>query len=137
MDNKFVENAVDNFLNKGCSCSESIVTAAAQMGYVPEDLISVSTSFSGGMGSGCLCGAVAGSQIVIGHLHGKNKTNTARTLAKEFVEEFKKVHKVTCCRALTQGIDFHSKERKQHCSNMVQSCAKILSEILEREKSKV
>ena len=24
------------------------------------------------MGSGCLCGAVAGSQIVIGHLHGKN-----------------------------------------------------------------
>ena len=137
MDNKLVENAVDNFLNQGCSCSESIVTAAAQMGYVPEDLISVATSFSGGMGSGCLCGAVAGSQMVIGYLHGKNKTNTARTLAKEFVEEFKKAHKVTCCKALTAGFDFHSPERKKHCVNMVQSCAKILSEMLEKEKSKV
>ena len=137
MDNKLVEKAVDNFLNQGCSCSESIVTAATQLGYVPEDLISVATSFCGGMGSGCLCGAIAGSQIVIGYLHGKNKTNTARALAPEFIEKFKKLHKVTCCRALTQGIDFHSKERKQHCSNMVQSCAKILSEILEREKSKV
>ena len=137
MDNKFVENAVDNFLNQGCSCSESIVTAAAQMGYVPEDLISVATSFSGGMGSGCLCGAVAGSQMVIGYLHGKNKTNTARALAKEFVEEFKKSHKATCCRVLTAGLDFHSPERKKHCVNMVQSCAKILSEMFEKEKSKV
>ena len=137
MDNKLVEKAVDNFLNQGCSCSESIVTAAAQMGYVPEDLISVATSFSGGMGSGCLCGAVAGSQMVIGYLHGKNKTNTARALAKEFVEEFKKSHKATCCRVLTAGLDFHSPERKKHCVNMVQSCAKILSEMLEREKSKV
>ena len=137
MDNKLVENAVDNFLNQGCSCSESIVTAAAQMGYVPEDLISVATSFSGGMGSGCLCGAVAGSQMVIGYLHGKNKTNTARALAKEFVEEFKKSHKATCCRVLTAGLDFHSPERKKHCVNMVQSCAKILSEMLEKEKTKV
>ena len=137
MDNKLAQIAADNFLNKGLSCSESIVAAAYEAGYTPEELIGVATSFSGGMGSGCLCGAVAGAQIVTGYLHGKNKTNKARALAKEFVEEFKKAHRGTCCKVLTAGFDFHSPERKQHCVNMVQSSAMILSKILEHEKSKV
>ena len=137
MDNKLAQAAADNFLNKGYSCSESIVQAAIDLNMVPKELLSVATSFSGGMGSGCLCGAIAGSQIVLGYLFGKNKTNTARALAKEFIEEFKKTHKATCCRVLTAGLDFHSPERKKHCVNMVESCANILSTMLEREMSKV
>ena len=137
MDNKLAQAAADNFLNKGYSCSESIVQAAIDLNIVPKELLSVATSFSGGMGSGCLCGAIAGSQIVLGYLFGKNKTNTARALAKEFIEEFKKTHKATCCRVLTAGLDFHSPERKKHCVNMVESCANILSTMLEREMSKV
>ncbi len=137
MDNKLAQMAADNFLNKGYSCSESIVQAAIDLNIVPKELLSVATSFSGGMGSGCLCGAIAGSQIVLGYLFGKNKTNTARALAKEFIEEFKKTHKATCCRVLTAGLDFHSPERKKHCVNMVESCANILSTMLEREMSKV
>lgn len=137
MDNKLAQAAADNFLNKGYSCSESIVQAAIDLNIVPKELLSVATSFSGGMGSGCLCGAIAGSQIVLGYLFGKNKTNTARALAREFIEEFKKTHKATCCRVLTAGLDFHSPERKKHCVNMVESCANILSTMLEREMSKV
>lgn len=129
-------NAVKNFLEEGYSCSESVVKAAYEKGLVPKELINVATSFSGGMGSGCLCGAVAGAQIVIGYLFGKNKTNTARAFAKNFVERFKKAHKATCCRVLTSGFDdFHSKERKSHCVNMVQSSAVILEEILEEAKT--
>ena len=137
MDNKLAQAAADNFLNKGYSCSESIVQAAIDLNIVPKELLSVATSFSGGMGSGCLCGAIAGSQIVLGYLFGKEKTNTARALAREFIEEFKKTHKATCCRVLTAGFDFHSPERKKHCVNMVESCANILSTMLEREMSKV
>lgn len=137
MYNKLAQMAADNFLNKGYSCSESIVQAAIDLNIVPKELLSVATSFSGGMGSGCLCGAIAGSQIVLGYLFGKNKTNTARALAREFIEEFKKTHKATCCRVLTAGLDFHSPERKKHCVNMVESCANILSTMLEREMSKV
>lgn len=137
MYNKLAQMAADNFLNKGYSCSESIVQAAIDLNIVPKELLSVATSFSGGMGSGCLCGAIAGSQIVLGYLFGKNKTNTARALAREFIEEFKKTHRATCCRVLTAGLDFHSPERKKHCVNMVESCANILSTMLEREMSKV
>lgn len=123
------EKAIENF-KSGYSCSESVVKAAIDAGLVPSELLSCATSFSGGMGSGCLCGAVAGSQLVIGYIHGKGKTEQARALAKEMVAKFKEAHKVTCCKALTAGFEFHSPERKAHCFNMVESASEILEEIL-------
>lgn len=134
-----MEKSCDYFLNKGYSCSESVVMGAAQEGLVPEELVNVATSFSGGMGVGCLCGAIAGAQIVIGYLHGKNKTNKARVFAKKFIEEFKNVHKATCCKVLTAQFkeNFNSSERKHHCVNMVESSTKILKEILQEAKQTV
>lgn len=122
------------YFNQGYSCSESIVMEAIEKGLVPKELLSVATSFSGGMGSGCLCGAIAGSQMVLGWLYGKNNAQgndvKARILAKQFIEEFKKNHKATCCRVLTAGMDMASPERKAHCTNMVNDCSKILEEMI-------
>ena len=138
MEKKFVDLAPNYFLNEGYSCSESFARAAYEMGLADENIISIATSFSGGMGSGCLCGAVAGAQMIIGLLHGKTKDNTARILAKEFYQKFTQLHKVTCCKVLTKNFDdFHSKERKEHCANMVYDSAKILDEILEKAKQKI
>ena len=134
---KFIDLAPNYFLS-GFSCSEAIARAAVDMGLADESLISIATSFSGGMSSGCLCGAVAGSQMILGLLHGKYKDNTARTLAKEFYQRITAIHKVTCCKVLTKDFkDFHSPERKAHCSNMVADCAKILDEMLSEAKVKV
>lgn len=133
MENTLKNKAAENF-KSGYSCSESVVKAAIDEGLLPDEFLSAATSFSGGMGSGCLCGAIAGSQMVIGYIHGKGKTEKARTLAKQFIEEFKKSHKATCCRVLTTGFDFHSPERKAHCINMVAGCAEILTNIVENAK---
>ena len=132
MDKNFSTLAPKYFLEEGYSCSESFARAALDLGLADENLISVATSFSGGMGNGCLCGAVSGAQMIIGLLHGKTKDNCARTLAKEFYQEFTKTHKVTCCKILTKNFDFHSNERKKHCANMVYDSAKILDKILEK-----
>ena len=138
MANTFSQLAPKYFLEHGYSCSESIARAAVDMGLAGEDFISIATSFSGGMGSGCLCGAVAGAQMVIGLLHGKTKDNTARALAREFYQRFVDKYKVTCCKILTKDYkDFHSKERKEHCVNMVYDSAKILDEILQKTHQKV
>lgn len=122
------------YFNQGYSCSESILMEAIEKGLVPKELLSVATSFSGGMGSGCLCGAIAGSQIIIGYLYGRENSQgndtIARKLAKNFIEEFKKTHKATCCRVLTAGLDMASAERKAHCTNMVNDCSRILEEII-------
>ena len=134
MEKKFIDIAPKYFM-QGYSCSESMAAAAVELGLANQDLISTATSFSGGMGSGCLCGAVAGSQMIIGLLHGKNKDNTARALAKEFYQRFTSIHKVTCCKVLTKDFkDFHSPERKNHCTNMVADCSKILDEMLIEKK---
>ena len=126
--------AAEYFMEQGYSCAESIVKGAIDEGIVPEALLPVASSFSGGMGSGCLCGAIGGSQCIIGYLFGKNNQNgndyLARTKAKEFIEKFKQSHKATCCRVLTAGMDMASPERKAHCANMVDECSKILKNII-------
>lgn len=124
--------AVKYFL-QGYSCSESVVQAAIDKGYAPKELLSVATSFSGGMGIRCLCGAVAGAQIVIGSMYGKNDERDgmqARALAKQFNEKFAAKYKVNCCKVLSAGFEFHSPERKQHCCNMVNDSCEILENIL-------
>ncbi len=138
MDKNFEKLAPHYFLNEGYSCSESIARAAVELGLAPQNFVSIATSFSGGMHHGCLCGAVAGSQMVLGLLHGKFEDNTARALANDFYERFTKIHKVACCKILTKNFkDFHSPERKAHCVNMVQSAGKILDEMLAEIKEKV
>ena len=122
------------YFSQGYSCSESIIMEAIDKGIVPKDILAVATPFSGGMGVGCLCGAIAGSQMVIGYLYGRENSKgnevLARAKAKQFIEEFKKNHKATCCRVLTSGLDMASPERKAHCANMVDDCSRILEEII-------
>ena len=126
--------SVEYFTQRGYSCAESVMQSAIDKGIVPAELLPVASSFSGGIGSGCLCGAVGASQCIIGYLFGKNNSAgneyLARVKAKEFMDEFKKNHKATCCRVLTAGMDMASPERKAHCANMVDECSKILEEII-------
>lgn len=127
------EKAV-NYYKSGLSCSESVVCAAIDAGLCDKSLLAVATSFSGGMSSGCLCGAVAGAQIVLGNLYGRQNLNhndsIAREKAKEFIESFREKRKATCCRVLTSGLEFGSKERKENCSALVEECATILEKMV-------
>lgn len=121
------------YYKQGYSCSESVVLAAIDAGICDKNLLAVATAFSGGMSSGCLCGAVAGAQMIIGANFGKQtlnqKDDTAREKAREFIEEFKKKRRATCCKVLSSGFEFHSPERKQNCTTLVEECAKILEDI--------
>lgn len=133
------ERAVKYFMS-GYSCSEAVVQSAIDEGYVKEYLLSTATAFSGGMGVRCLCGAVAGSQLVIGAMFGKTSDRDgmrARELAKEFSEKFSEKYKVNCCKVLSNGFDFHSAERKSHCSAMVGDCCDILDILLKKSITKV
>ena len=117
---------------------QAIQQARQDLGLADESFVSIATSFSGGMSSRCLCGAVAGSQMVIGSMYGKNAERDgkkARALAKEFNETFAQKYKVNCCKVLSAGFDFHSPERKQHCSGMVSDCAVILEDIIKANQN--
>lgn len=129
-----MKNKASDYYKHGYSCSESVVKAAIEAGLCDKSLLSVATSFSGGMSSGCLCGAVAGAQLVLGANFGKENLlgnqECARTKAKEFIDEFKKNHKATCCKVLTAGLEFGSPERKENCTSLVEECAEILEDLV-------
>ena len=87
-----------------------------------------------------LCGAVAGAQIVIGGMFGKTAERDgmqARKMAKQFNEMFAEKYKVNCCKVLSAGFDFHSQERKNHCTNMVGDSCEILENILSNNTSPI
>lgn len=127
------EKAV-NYYKGGLSCSESVVQAAIDVGLCDKNMLSVATAFSGGMSSGCLCGAVAGAQMVVGSNFGKQNSKgneiIARDKSKEFIEAFKSKRKATCCKVLTAGMEFGSPERKQNCTDLVEECSAILENLI-------
>ena len=127
------------YFNNGYSCSESMIRWAIDEGLASEDLLPAATSFSGGMGVGCLCGAIAGAQMVIGSQFGRDNIygneNLARAKAKELAQRFMEKHKATCCRVLTRGMEFSGPNRKAHCTNMVDDCQELVKDLLNSEKS--
>ena len=130
--------AAEYFTN-GYSCSESMIKWAIDEGLVSDDILSLATPFSGGMGVGCLCGAIAGAQIILGSQFGRENKhgneNTARAKAKELIQRFTQKHGATCCRVLTRGMEMASPERKAHCVNMVDECENLVKDLLNSEKS--
>ena len=125
------------YFQSGYSCSESLIKWAIDEKLVPEELLAVATPFSGGMGVGCLCGAISGAQIIIGYLFGKNNAGKneelARTKAKALMQRFMEKHGATCCRVLTRGLEMASPERKAHCVNIVNDCEKFVEELVRAE----
>lgn len=126
--------AAEYFMTQGCSCSESMIKWAIEEGLCPPEILSAATAFSAGMSSGCLCGAIAGSQMIIGSQYGRDNQYgnevLARAKAKELIQKFTEKHKATCCRVLTRGMDMASPERKAHCANMVEECENLVKEVL-------
>lgn len=123
--------ATDYFMN-GYSCSESIVKYAVDKGLCPAELLPCATSFASGMSSGCLCGAVAAAQIVLGYNFGRENVKgnevIARAKAKAFVDEFKARNKVTCCKILSRGLE--GIERKHNCCKMVSDAQEIMDNLV-------
>lgn len=127
-----LKDKATEYYKNGFSCAESIIKASIDEGLCPTELLPCSTTFSAGMSSGCLCGAVGASQIVIGYHFGiDNKFNnpvSAREKAAQFVQEFKAKNKVTCCRALSARLEGAAK--KEHCTKLVSDAAEILEELV-------
>ena len=123
--------AYDYFI-QGYSCSESMVKEGIDNGFCKEELLPVATTFSGGMGSGCVCGAIAGAQIVLGAIYGrsnaKENPQIAREKARALVAAFKDRYKYTCCKVLTK--DLEGADKRVHCAQMVKFCSELLEDLV-------
>ena len=104
-----LKDRATEYYKNGFSCAESIIKACIDEGLCPPELLPCATTFSAGMSSGCLCGAVGASQIAIGYHYGRNNQFgnpvSAREKAAALVDEFKEKNKVTCCRVLSAKLE--------------------------------
>jgi C_GCAxxG_C_C family probable redox protein len=135
----FSRLAADLFM-QGNSCSESVVRAAISSGLcgndLPEEVLNrIASPFSGAMGTHkCLCGAVAGSQIVLGLLFGRTSfrddPHKIKEIAAEFLKRFKEKRNATCCRALRAKFKDDPVANRQNCATIVSECADILNCII-------
>ncbi len=116
--------------SRGYMCSEAVVHAmndGMELG-LPGELLAASSSFGGGMSSGCACGALVGGQIVLGALKGRKSPADAATIrlaAKELHDFFKEANRSTCCRVLTRG-----GKDPERCAALTRSVVEKVSEMI-------
>ncbi len=132
------KNKAVYFFSQGYSCSEAMIQAASDCNILDTEdakiLNKAATAYSGGMGHGCLCGAVAGVEMIVGYLFGREDNSTspseAKKLAAELIDKFREKRKVTCCKALSAKYEFTSPERRENCKNIVYDAAETLENII-------
>ena len=128
------KSARDLYL-QGYNCSESILHFLKQNNIlnVSDEILSALTGFRAGIaGNGCICGVVTASVLAIGLKYGSIDKKEVEKMTKIFYEKFKENYKSHCCRILTRKFkdNFNTKERREFCSEIVESMAKELVEIL-------
>lgn len=121
----------------GNNCVESIVkTFNDSLGLdLPDISIRMASVLGGGLGrSGCACGALTGSCLVLGALVGRRNPEEkplpeVYACIHEFHDRFKDHFKATCCRALNP-LEFGTQEYRKHCIKITATTADMLSDFI-------
>ncbi len=137
--NNFSEQAA-NYFENGYHCAEAIV--AATLGSLGEDhayATSLATAFGGGVGRTFeeTCGALTGSLIAIGHLHGRKTRGDSWDVPAElganirqlFIKHFGTTH----CASLRNKYD--EADQVEACRNIVKTVADDLALLLTKVTS--
>ncbi|QRN84920.1 C_GCAxxG_C_C family protein [Clostridia bacterium] len=130
-----IENCLYYFHN-GYSCSEAILQAGMdEFGLTSDCTPAVASVFGGGIKSlGHICGAISGTLMLIGIMHGKHSLEDsceeADRLALEFLDYCEKEFGTLMCRDIT-GINFREEEYpSEKCTNIIESnCVPLLKKI--------
>jgi C_GCAxxG_C_C family probable redox protein len=121
MDSK--QLALQYHLSGKFNCCQSVIKGFCDSRNIECDqLLSATSTFGRGLNSGCVCGALAGAELVLGLIYSKD-VSIARQKSSEMHNRFKEKFKATCCRVLK------GKETGR-CSEFVVGAIEILEEII-------
>lgn len=135
------ERAENVYSARGLCCSEAVILVINEAfggGLSPEIAVGLGSGFCHGMGAaGCTCGALAGSQIILGlflspHLPGgMKKKDFEKTVSRAMHDLFKERFKATCCRVLTRRRK-EDKETAASCATLTAGAAALAAQLLLR-----
>lgn len=135
-----VNKSAMDYHREGFNCAESIFLAFRERvaPEFPADAVRMATPFGGGMGySGCLCGALTGSVMILGILKGRTTPDVPRkepyAFSNEFHNRFKKKFGATCCRVLNKH-DFGSAGQGATCGSIISGTEEMLMDFLKENE---
>ncbi|HHW54115.1 MAG: C-GCAxxG-C-C family protein [bacterium] len=121
----------------GANCAESIWQAFSEGLDQDEQALGncLASGFGGGLGSGDLCGAIAGGIMVLGlhygRIPGKPRNEMLKELCQKFYEQAKEELGSVYCRDLRDPEDENYREK---CAEIVAKMAALIEKILEEGK---
>lgn len=125
---------------EGNNCVESVVKACndSMNLNLPDVAIRMACGLGGGIGrSGCVCGALSGSCLIISSLVGRldpseKELPEVYQYTHEFHDRFKAHFGTTCCRALNR-LSFGTPEYRKQCINITATAADMVSDFIEEK----
>ncbi len=124
------------------NCAESVLASLSLHEDVPSLPEFVGSGFTSGIGNtGCLCGSLAGSVMVIGAyadslgLMPEARKLIAEELSAEMTRRFKDEYHATCCRVIKRDYVEGSNESLSHCAGITEFAATTVAEIIDEHRS--
>lgn len=121
---------------EGFNCAEAILRAYREvLGLdLSDDVMRIASGFGGGLGhSGCMCGALSASTMVISLLQGRRSASDSRDPVYDSAAGFHNVFSEnfggTCCRILNPH-PFKSPEQRRNCLKITSETAGLLQDYL-------
>ncbi|HEX3030870.1 MAG TPA: C-GCAxxG-C-C family (seleno)protein [Bacillota bacterium] len=131
------ESGLDNSLGRqaeqlfrqGYNCCESIIKASNAVFNLglPDNIYLLGRFFRQGLGSGCICGALAGGTMILGYMSGESKD--AKQVAERFRSQFIQHFGSTCCREIRKQQSITERYRKTGCRRITQVAASLVQEL--------
>jgi C_GCAxxG_C_C family probable redox protein len=129
-------NKAGEYFKQGFNCAESVFRAYLDL--LPNDLnpevARLASTFGGGLGrAGCSCGALTGSEMVLGMLVGRDNLADDLTrvyqLSGELHNRFKEKFGSTCCRVLNKE-DYQSQDHFRRCLKITGGASMLMMQFL-------
>lgn len=105
-----IRSIAEDKYKSGYNCAESVVAALAEAypDKFPADMVSLASAFGGGIGSGCVCGALAGSVLLLNKCIGRTQPTSqpkepVYDAARQLHDLFKTKFTSTCCCNIKQS----------------------------------
>ncbi len=77
------------FHSQGFTCAQCVVKASAEYKNIDcEQLVSAASAFGSGLNSGCVCGSLAGAEMMLGFVYASDQ-KTAKIKSKLLHDRFK------------------------------------------------
>ncbi len=120
----------EELFRQGFNCCESILKASSEVFKLglPDDIFLMGRFFRQGIGSGCICGALAGGIMVLGYMSGGTKSS--EKLAKNFRSKFIGHFGSTCCRVIRKKQSITDRFRNIECRKITKVSAGLIQELL-------